>query len=41
MNMDFMSVVALIGIFVFIYKIVEVTTKNKKDKKDNSEERSR
>lgn len=38
MNMDFMSVVALIGILVFIYKIVEVKTKNKKD---NSEERSR
>ena len=27
--------------FGFIYKIVEVKTKNKKDKKDNSEERSR
>lgn len=38
MNMDFMSVVALIGILVFIYKIVEVKTKNKKD---DSEERSR
>lgn len=38
MNMDFMSVVALIGILIFIYKIVEVKTKNKKD---NSEERSR
>ena len=38
MNMDFMSVVALIGVLVFIYKIVEVRSKNKKD---NSEERSR
>ncbi len=38
MNMDFMSVVALIGILVFIYKIVEVRQKNKKDE---SKERDR
>lgn len=38
MNMDLMSVAAIIAILVFIYKLVEVKSKNRNDK---TEEKNR
>ncbi len=39
MDMDFMSVAAVIAILIFIYKIVELRSGKKKD--DKSEEKTR